>query len=324
MSSITLEPLSTAGTIKILVPYMGRREGKLMMETHQQLFSALYNLCRLNPGRQLVAAKAGIIPHLQWVVQENHSLKQFALPILFEMARSKKIRDIMKPKDGVTFFLGLLKQQYPWQVQAMDCLAIWLGDDAIVAETIKANLDPIIDVFKASTTDEVFSRLFELLHTMITQSEALNVALSSSSLLDTVIERTNHKNALVRVQLLKILTSFFVNHPKPSVMIERLQDVVTRLQSDSTILVRDMAKALSSKFKKASKGSTKSKESSRKLTSAVSSSSHSVQSSSISSTSSSSSTRETERKSSSSLHGTLGKSKDKEKEKEKEKEKSKK
>jgi len=253
MSSSTLDHLSTAGAIKILVPYMGRRDGPLMMESHQQLFSALYNLCRLNPGRQLVAAKAGIIPHLQWVVKENHPLKQFALPILFEMARVKKIRDMMKPKEGVLFFLGLLKQQYPWQVQAMDCISIWLGDDESVAATIISNLDPVIDVFKTAITDEVFSRLFEHLHTMIRQSDTLNVALSASPILDTVIERTNHKNAIVRVQTLKILESFFVAHPKPTQLIAQLQDTITRLQSDSTILVRNLAMKLESKFKKAAK-----------------------------------------------------------------------
>jgi serine/threonine protein kinase len=257
MSSSTLDHLSTAGAIKILVPFMGRRDGQLMMETLQQLFSALYNLCRLNPGRQLVAAKAGIIPHLQWVVNENHPLKQFALPILFEMARVKKIRDMMKPKEGVLFFLELLKQQYPWQVQAMDCLSIWIGDDESVASTIISNIDPVIDVFKTAITDEVFSRLFEHLHSMISQSDTLNVALSASPILDTVIERTNHKNAIVRVQTLKILESFFVAHPKPSQLVALLQDTITRLQSDSTILVRNLAMKLESKFRKASKGGSR-------------------------------------------------------------------
>jgi len=253
MSSNTLENLSTAGAIKVLVPYMGRREGQLMMETHQQLFSTLYNLCRLNPGRQLVAAKAGILPHLQWVVQENHPLKQFALPILFEMARVKKIRDMMKPKDGVLFFLGLLKQQYPWQVQAMDCLAIWLGDDAVVAETIKSNLQPVIDVFLSSTTDEAFSKLFEHMLAMIERSEVVNIALSASPILDTVIERTDHKNILVRLNTLKILEAFFKVHPKPLVFVHQVQETVNGLRTDSAVLVRNLAIKLASKFKKALK-----------------------------------------------------------------------
>lgn len=307
MDSSTHGPLVQVDAIKYLVQCLATHDGQLAMEILQQLYNALYNLCRLNPARQFHAAEEGIIPHLQWVVQENLSLKQFALPILFEMARSKKIRELMKAKEGVPFYLGLLKQQYPWQVQAMDCLAMWLSDDNKVADTIKARLEPLIDVFKTSTTDEVFSRLFELLHTMITTNESLNIALSNSEILDLVIERTNHKNALVRVQLLKILTAFFVAHPKPTELIEKLKDVVSRLQSDPTILVRDMAKALSSKFKKATK-----REKEREKEASLKKSSHSLHSSS---SSSSSATSSSDRKKSSSHLNSHAVTKDKDKKK---------
>ena len=311
MSSNTLDRLASAGAIKTLVPYMGRREGSLMMETHQQLFSALYNLCRLNPGRQLVAAKAGIIPHLQWVIQENHPLKQFALPTLFEMARVQKIRDMMKPPEGVLFFISLMRQHYPWQTHALDCLANWLKDkNPLVAETIQNNLDPIIEAFRSSIS-EAYLHLFEHLLAIITTSDTLNVALGTSPIIESVIERTNNKNVLLRVLSLRIIDAFLDKHPKPLLFVAQLQETVSKLKNDPTILVRNLAVAISLRFKRTLKSGvvparTKDKDtarSSKALSSAISSE------------------KDKEKRS----HADSSSSKDKEKDKkEKEKEKSKK
>lgn len=250
MSSNTLDRLASAGAIKTLVPYMGRRDGSLMMETHQQLFSALYNLCRLNPGRQLVAAKAGIIPHLQWVIEENHPLKQFALPTLFEMARVQKIRDMMKPPEGVIFFISLMRQHYPWQTHALDCLANWLKDkNPMVAETIQNNLEPIIEAFRSSIS-EAYLHLFEHLLAIITTSDALNVALGTSPIIESVVERTNSKNVLLRVLSLRIIDAFLDKHPKPLSFVAQLQETVSKLKNDPTILVRNLAVAISLRFKR--------------------------------------------------------------------------
>lgn len=250
MSSNTLDRLASAGAIKTLVPYMGRREGSLMMETHQQLFSALYNLCRLNPGRQLVAAKAGIIPHLQWVIQENHPLKQFALPTLFEMARVQKIRDMMKPPEGVIFFISLMRQHYPWQTHALDCLANWLKDkNPLVAETIQNNLEPIIEAFRSSIS-EAYLHLFEHLFAIITTNDTLNVALGTSPIIETIVERTNNKNVMLRVLSLRIIDAFLDKHPKPLSFVALLQDTVSKLKNDPTILVRNLATTISLRFKR--------------------------------------------------------------------------
>lgn len=250
MSSNTLDRLASAGAIKTLVPYMGRREGSLMMETHQQLFSALYNLCRLNPGRQLVAAKAGIIPHLQWVIQENHPLKQFALPTLFEMARVQKIRDMMKPPEGVIFFISLMRQHYPWQTHALDCLANWLKDkNPLVAETIQNNLEPIIEAFRSSIS-EAYLHLFEHLLAIITTNDTLNVALGTSPIIETIVERTNNKNVMLRVLSLRIIDAFLDKHPKPLSFVALLQDTVSKLKNDPTILVRNLATTISLRFKR--------------------------------------------------------------------------
>lgn len=283
MSSNTLDRLASAGAIKTLVPYMGRREGLLMMEIHQQLFSALYNLCRLNPGRQLVAAKAGIIPHLQWVIQENHPLKQFALPTLFEMARVKKIRDTMKPPEGVLFFLSLMRQQYPWQTHALDCLSIWLKDkNPVVEQTIQNNLEPIIEAFKTSIS-EAYLHLFDHLLSIITNSDTLNIALGTSPIIESIIERTNNKNVLLRVLSLRTIEAFLDKHPKPLQFVAQLQDTVSKLKSDPTILVRKIAGDLSVRFKRTlktgtvpsrTKGDKDTARSSKALSSAISSDSH--------------------------------------------------
>jgi hypothetical protein len=51
----------------------------------QQIVASLFYLCRLDPGRQEMAAKAGVIPHLQSIINSNSPLKQFVLPIVCQM-----------------------------------------------------------------------------------------------------------------------------------------------------------------------------------------------------------------------------------------------
>ena len=48
----------------------------------------MYYLSTINPGRQELAARSGLIPHLQRFIRTNSQLKQFALPILFQVRQA--------------------------------------------------------------------------------------------------------------------------------------------------------------------------------------------------------------------------------------------
>lgn len=56
-----------------------------------QVLNALHNLCKINKRRQEQAAECGIIPHLMRFIRINSSLKQFALPLLCDMAHASRI-----------------------------------------------------------------------------------------------------------------------------------------------------------------------------------------------------------------------------------------
>lgn len=45
-----------------------------------KVLQTLFNLCRLNKGRQEETAQSGIIPHLRKLVNSRSPLRQFALP----------------------------------------------------------------------------------------------------------------------------------------------------------------------------------------------------------------------------------------------------
>lgn len=265
----TLDSLQQSGAIKVLVNLLERKDGELAMESLQQLYSALYNICRIDGNRQLLAAKAGIIPHLQWAIRENHPLKQFALPLIYEMSRTKRTRAELWKHDGINFFLSLFQQQYPWQVQAVDSLSSWLLDEPKkVSAIIENNIDKFVNVL-TSANDDTLLQLLEPLHKMISHSKSVNRAMGKSNFIEEIIKRLNHHNALVRVNLLKILKALFIHHQKPSSVISKyqLKSVVKQLEKDEKVLVAEMARELSKLFS-SSKSSTKlSKKEEKKRTS---------------------------------------------------------
>jgi len=67
----------------------------------------------------------GLIPILQKIVRTERPLKEFALPILCDMAHSGKIgRKYLWKNDGLNFFVSLLSDPY-WQVAALDAIFVW-------------------------------------------------------------------------------------------------------------------------------------------------------------------------------------------------------
>jgi hypothetical protein len=70
----------------------------------------MYNLCRLSKVRQEDAAMHGIIPLLQKIMKTKRPPKEFALPILCDMAHSGKIgRKYLWQNKGLQFYVSLLR-----------------------------------------------------------------------------------------------------------------------------------------------------------------------------------------------------------------------
>ena len=89
------------------------------------IFQTCYNLCRLNKSRQEEAAQAGILPSLKRVIESSSPLKQFALPILCDLASAgKSCRILLWQHDGLSLYLRLLEDPY-FQVSALESILSW-------------------------------------------------------------------------------------------------------------------------------------------------------------------------------------------------------
>ena len=125
MNSNTLDVLQTASAIHTLVQVLGDRAGPYATDVCNHVLTTLFNLCRINKSRQEEAAQAGIIPHLQHIAESSSPLKQFALPILCDLAHAgRACRNILWNNDCLPVYLRLFKDPY-WQVTAMDAVLVW-------------------------------------------------------------------------------------------------------------------------------------------------------------------------------------------------------
>jgi len=126
MLSTTLDSLQNANAIDTLITLLRSSTKEAhFREISNQVLNTLYNLCRLSKPRQEDAALNGIIPVLQRIVNTERPLKEFALPILCDMAHSGKVgrRELWRNK-GLSFYISLLADPY-WQVTALDAIFIW-------------------------------------------------------------------------------------------------------------------------------------------------------------------------------------------------------
>jgi len=102
-----------------------KKQRRQCREISNQILNIMYNLCRLSKTRQEDAALNGVIPLLQQIVQTEQPLKEFALPILCDMAHSGKVgRKILWQNKGLQTYISLLADKY-WQVTALDSILIW-------------------------------------------------------------------------------------------------------------------------------------------------------------------------------------------------------
>jgi hypothetical protein len=128
MLSTTLDSLHAANAIELLIDLLSssmKKAAAHFREISNQVLNIMYNLCRLSKDRQEDAAVNGIIPLLQKIMKTKRPPKEFALPILCDMAHSGKVvRKYLWQNKGLQFYVSLLEDQY-WQVTALDAIFIW-------------------------------------------------------------------------------------------------------------------------------------------------------------------------------------------------------
>lgn len=213
------------------------------------IFQTCYNLCRLNKSRQEEAAQAGIIPCLKRVIETSSPLKQFALPILCDLASAgKSCRVLLWQQDGFSLYLKLLEDPY-FQVSALEAVLSWLQDETarLEDELMKpAALDVLLKCFISAKANS-FENLLDPFLKICRISTRITIGIAKSQFFKRVIDRLAHSKAVVRLNLLRILRTVCDVHPNRTVLVERygLHEIVAKLsKDDGAVLVRELAREI--------------------------------------------------------------------------------
>ncbi|XP_042491154.1 MAP3K epsilon protein kinase 1-like isoform X2 [Macadamia integrifolia] len=252
-----LENLQRADVIKHLIPNLELQDGPLVSEIHNEVLNALFNLCKINKKRQEQAAENGIIPHLMRFITSDSHLKQYALPLLCDMAHaSHHSREQLRVHGGLDVYLSLLDDE-PWSVTALDSLAVCLGHDSdnrkVEQALLKKEAVHKLVKFFQYCPEQHFVHILEPFLKIITKSARINTTLAVNGLTPLLIARLDHEDAIARLNLLKMIKAVYEHHPRPKQLIvenelpQKLQNLIEERSGPSCggqVLVKQMATAL--------------------------------------------------------------------------------
>ncbi|KAG6828575.1 hypothetical protein H0H92_007505 [Tricholoma furcatifolium] len=236
MNATLLDVLQNANAIEILV--------RILDEQSTGPHSA---------SRQEEAAQAGILPCLKRIIETSSPLKQFALPILCDLASAgKSCRTFLWQHDGLKMYLKLLDDPY-FQVSALESILSWLQDEMARVEdelTKTEAVEALLRCFvsaKANSFENLLDPFLKI--TRLSAPLTINIA-KSSAFFKRIIDRLGHNSkAVVRLNLLRILRTVCEVHPNRAMLVEKygLLGVVEGLSrggGDGAVLVRELAREI--------------------------------------------------------------------------------
>ncbi|KAI0927507.1 hypothetical protein AcV5_008028 [Taiwanofungus camphoratus] len=250
MNATLLEVLQNANAIEILVKILDEQSsGPFGTEISNHIFQTCYNMCRLNKIRQEEAAQAGIIPSLKRVIESSSPLKQFALPILCDLASAgKSCRTLLWQYDGLTMYLKLLDDPY-FQVSALESILSWLQEETsrIEDQLVKPEaLEALLRCFVSAKSNS-FENLLDPFLKICRISTSVTIGVAKSQFFKRIIDKLGHSKAVVRLNLLRILRTICDAHPNRAMLVERygIYDIVYKLsKEDGAVLVRELAREI--------------------------------------------------------------------------------
>ncbi|KAG5924507.1 hypothetical protein E4U42_004629 [Claviceps africana] len=259
MLSTTIESLHSADAIEFLIDllsYSMKRGQKHFREICNQVLNTLFNLCRLSKERQEDAAVGGIIPLLLRIMQTDRPPKEFALPILCDMAHSgSKGRRYLWQNKGLDFYVSLLTDQY-WQVTALDAILVWFQEETANVENHLTDGNftrAIVSCFGTNRLNAFDSNLLEPLLKLLRLSPSIAASLAKPEMFAGIAQRLGHKKPVVRLNLLR-LVRIIMDACEPGLgggdgsrtlnsrQVRSLMDTIQSLaEADSAVLVRNLA-----------------------------------------------------------------------------------
>lgn len=262
MLSTTIESLHSADAIEFLIDllsYSMKKEQQHFREISNQVLNTLFNLCRLSKERQEDAAVGGIIPLLLRIMQTDRPPKEFALPILCDMAHSgSKGRRYLWQNRGLAFYVSLLTDQY-WQVTALDAILVWLQEETANVESHLADGNftrAVVSCFSTNKLNAFDSNLLEPLLKLLRLSPSVAASLAKPEMFAGIAQRLGHKKPVVRLNLLRLVRTIMDacepglgggdgSRTLNSRQVRTLMDSIQTLaETDSAVLVRNLASEL--------------------------------------------------------------------------------
>ncbi|GAP84605.1 putative STE STE11 CDC15 protein kinase [Rosellinia necatrix] len=257
MLSTTLDILHSADAIDLLIELLSssmEKEHPHFREISNQVLNTMFNLCRLSKDRQEYAAVNGIIPILLKIMKTDRPPKEFALPILCDMAHSgSKGRRYLWQNKGLDFYVSLLADQY-WQVTALDAIFVWLQEETAKVESHLLNgkfTEAIVSCFHNPKINAFDPNLLEPLLKLLRLSPSLAASLAKPDMYSGIAQRLSHKKAVVRLNLLRLVRNILEAREYENAVnlrekqLRSLLDAVRILaEKDSAVLVRNLASDL--------------------------------------------------------------------------------
>lgn len=232
-------------------------------DVHNQLLPCLFNLCRIDPERQMRAAEVGVVPYFMDVIRTNSPQKQFALPIVCEMAHNRKMSSYLRELNGLAFLLDTLRQEIrtTWAVSVLEGIAAWVAADETVVSLLVESMSMLVDALLAAPLPSFVSLLEPLLKLAFAHS-SINQALSVSAYVYELLKPDvlYYEVPRVRVNVLKLLTTFYDHHPQKEVLVKAtdLGSVMSNLvQRKESIIVTGFASKLLRKVQQVNRGTRK-------------------------------------------------------------------
>lgn len=254
----TVEVLHSADAIDYLIDLLShslKKNQQHFREISNQVLSTMYNLCRLSKERQEYAAVHGIIPLLLKIMKTDRPPKEFALPILCDMAHSgSKGRRALWQNKGLDFYVSLLADQY-WQTTALDAIYVWLQEETAKVEShlLNGNFTPAIVSCFHVTKSNVFASfdptLLEPLLKVLRLSPTLASSLAKPEMYMGIAAKLTHKKPNVRLNLLKLIRDILdgcepdmgVKSVHAGAQLQVLFESIQLLEKDPAVLVRNLA-----------------------------------------------------------------------------------
>ncbi|KAB8611412.1 hypothetical protein FH972_025917 [Carpinus fangiana] len=252
MLATTLDALQNSNAIETLTDLLG---SSTKLEHHQeienQVMNIMFNLCRLSKNRQEDAALNGIVPLLQGIAKNKRSTKEFAIPILCDMAYSGKVgRKILWQNKALDTYVRLVADADGyWQVTALDAIFVWLQEETAKVEEhlLSGPFSSAIPHCFLDSKADAFENLLEPLQKILRLSPPIAATLAHPDLFSRTSQKLTNKKAVVRVNLLRIIRSICDASEEQGALIRRygLFDAVQNLaDADPAVLVRNMAQEL--------------------------------------------------------------------------------